>query len=646
MPGLSERTHRQNCICATYQSERTAEYSSPAALSSRREFAKIARDNDPDGNRRGFLRSASALGAGILGSGLSIGAPTSLESGQSPDSDSSRGEPATDSDLNTADILIETLIAWQVEFVFGIVGDGINSIIEALRKRRTKIRFIAVRHEEAAAFMASGYAKHTGKLGVCLATTGPGAVHLLNGLYDAKMDSAPVLAITGTTFHDLGGTHFMQSVDTQALMRDVAIYNIAVTGPIHAGIVGNLACRSALGQRGVAHLTIAKDTQAMRLAADKPSMENHGLRTLKSLEFSHPVPDPARLQQAAAVINSGSKVAILVGQGALGAREEVIQLAAKLNAPVAKALLGKAVLADESPYTTGGIGHLGTAPSEFIMNSCDTLLILGSTMPWVNSYPKPGQARAIQIDLKAEHIGIRYPVEVPLVSDVKATVAALLPLLNAKDAAFLRDAQSHMRDWRSLLDRVCAVARSPLRPQMVMRELSNQLAPDAVISLDCGANTHFAARIIELKEQQKLTGTGMLATMAPGLPFAIAAQLAFPSRQSVAVVGDGGFTQLMGELVTAVKYELPIKIIILKNNNLAEVLFEQQELGNPTYGCELAPIDFAAFAKGCGADGFRCSHPAEVKAAIQSTLRSARTAVLEVLVDANEKPALPSELRV
>jgi pyruvate dehydrogenase (quinone) len=596
-------------------------------------------------DRRGFLRSAGILGAGILGNGLSSAA-TERNSEVSPGSSHSAAERLADPDLNTSDILVDTLIHWQVQFVFGIVGDGINSIIEALRKRQDKIRFVAVRHEEAAAFMASGYAKHTGKLGVCLATTGPGAVHLLNGLYDAKMDSAPVLAITGSTFHDLSGTHFMQSVDTQALMRDVAIYNIAVSGPIHAGIVGNLACRSALGKRGVAHLTIAKDVQAMKLAADKPSLENHGLRTLPALQFSHPVPDPVRLQEAAALINAGTKVAILVGQGALGARQEITQLAMKLNAPVAKALLGKGVLADDSPYTTGGIGHLGTEPSEFIMHGCDTLLILGSTMPWVNSYPSPGQARAIQIDLKPEHIGIRYPVEIPLVSDVKATVAALLPLVSAKDGAFLSEAQNRMRSWRALLDRVCASARSPLRPQMVMRELSNQLAADAVISLDCGANTHFAARIIELKEQQTLTGTGMLATMAPGLPFAIAAQFAFPGRQSVAVVGDGGFTQLMGELVTAVKYELPVKIIILKNNSLAEVLFEQKELGNPTYGCELAPIDFVAYAKACGADGFRCSHPGEVKAAIQSTLHSSRTAVLEVMVDPNEKPSLPSELTV
>jgi len=598
-------------------------------------------------SRRDVLRVASTLGVGLM-TAATVAKASPRGSADPGHADSEHTESRTEPfvpESNTADILVETLIRWDVQCVFGIVGDGINSIIEALRKRRDTIRFIAVRHEEAAAFMASGYAKHTGKLGVCVATTGPGAVHLLNGLYDAKMDSVPVLAITGSTFHDLAGTHFMQAVDTQALMRDVAIYNIAVTGPIHAGIVGNLACRSALGRRGVAHLTVAKDTQAMKLGVDKPSLENHGLQTLRGWESSHSVPADARLREAAAIINQGKKIAILVGQGALGARAEVTQLAAKINAPVAKALLGKGVLADDSPYTTGGIGHLGTVPSEYIMHSCDTLIILGSTMPWVDSYPKPGQARAVQIDLKPEHLGIRYPVEVGLVSDVKSTVAALLPMLDAKNDAFLRDAQSRVREWHALLDRVCATARSPLRPQMVMRALSEQLADDAVISLDCGANTHFAARIIQLRENQKLTGTGMLATMAPGLPFAIAAQLAFPGRQSVAVVGDGGFTQLMGELVTAVKYRLPVKIIILKNNSLAEVLFEQQELGNPNYGCDLAPIDFVAFAKACGADGFRCSSPGEVKAAIQATLRSAKAAVLEVSVDPNEKPSLPSELR-
>jgi pyruvate dehydrogenase (quinone) len=597
-------------------------------------------------SRRQVLRLSTALGAGLLGSAALAATQRAVMQSEGGGA-ATPSRTALDSDANTADLLVDTLIRWQVPYVFGIVGDGINSIIEALRKREDRIRFIAVRHEEAAAFMACGYAKHTDKLGVCLATTGPGAVHLLNGLYDAKMDSTPVLAITGSTFHDLAGTHFMQSVDTLALMKDVALYNIAVTGPIHASIVGNLACRSAVGGRGVAHLTVAKDTQAMKLGADKPSMENHGLKTLGGWEFSHPAPDPDRLKEAAAILNAGKKVAILVGQGALGARDEVTQAAAKLKAPVAKALLGKGVLADDSPYTTGGIGHLGTVPSEYIMHACDTLLILGSTMPWVDSYPKPGQARAIQVDLKPEHIGIRYPIELGLVADVKATLAALLPLLEEKsDTGFLADAQGRMRDWRALLERVCATARSPLRPQMVMHVLSELLAPDAVISLDCGANTHFAARIIQLREKQKLTGTGMLATMAPGLPYCIAAQLAFPGRQSVAVVGDGGFSQLMAELVTAVKYELPVKIIVMKNNSLAEVRFEQEELGNPSYGCDLSPIDFVAFAKACGADGFRCTSAGEVRAAVQATLRSPRTALLEAVVDPNEKPSLPAELKV
>jgi pyruvate dehydrogenase (quinone) len=308
-------------------------------------------------------------------------------------------------------------------------------------------------------------------------------------------------------------------------------------------------------------------------------------------------------------------------------------------------LLGKGVLADDSPYTTGGIGHLGTVPSQQIMQSCDTLLILGSTMPWVDFYPKPGQARTIQVDLNGSHIGLRCSVDLGLVSDVKATVAALLPLLKGTtDRSFLSEAQRGMREWNALLDQVALTSRVPLRPQAVLRALSDQLAPDAVVSLDCGANTHFAARMMQLREGQQLTGTGMLATMAPGLPYAIAAQLAFPKRQSVAVVGDGGFSQLMAELATAVKYALPIKVIVLKNNSLAEVLFEQKELGNPPYGCDLSPIDFAAFAKSCGAEGFRCAAPAEVQGAIRRTLQSRGPALLEAVVDANEKPALPHEL--
>ena len=550
-------------------------------------------------------------------------------------------------DPTTAEILVDTLINWGVSHVFGLVGDGINPIIEALRKRKDEIMFVGVRHEEAAAFMAGGFAKHTGKLGVCLGTTGPGAIHLMNGLYDAHYDGAPVLAITGTTFHDLIGTRFMQGVDTVKLMEPVAGLNVQISGPVHASIVVNHACRTALGNRCVAHLTIPKDLQAMKLSADKPSMENHGLRTSESWNPVASVPDMQQLQSAAAILNAGKRIAILAGQGALGASAEVLGIAETLGAPVAKALLGKAVLPDDSPYTTGGIGHLGTQPSQWIMQNCDTLLILGSTMPWIDAYPRQGSARAIQVDIKSDHIGLRYPTELGLVGDVRATLAALATLLQRNtDRSFLSEAQRRMGDWTKLLDQVESVEHSPLRPQMVVRALSDLIAADAVISLDCGSNTFFSARHLRLHEGQRLTSPGMLATMAPGLPFAIAAQFAYPNRQSVAVVGDGGFAMLMAELTTAVQHNLPVKIVILKNNSLSEVRFEQQDLGNPPYGCDLGPIDFVAFAQACGADGFRCSTRAELRPALTSALRSSKAAIVEAVIDPDEPPAKPEDVRV
>lgn len=609
--------------------------------------------------RREFLYLSSATGCAAL---ALTSAVSSISHAAPPVAGTATGNAAEDPSLydarvtsaisqpapnaTTADILVETLLTWGVTHVFGVVGDGINPVIEALRKRQDRIQYIGVRHEEAAAFMASGFAKHTGKLGVCLGTTGPGAVHLLNGLYDAHYDGAPVLAITGTTFHDLGGVRFMQSVDTKALMQDVACFNVEITGPAHALIVANRACRAALGERGVAHITIAKDIQAMPLRSDQPSMENHGARTSNAWMPLADTPAEAQLRIAADVLNRGSKIAILAGQGALRAREQVLTVAERLGAPVAKALLGRAVIPDDSPYSMGGIGHLGTKASEWAMHHCDTVLILGSTMPWIDSYPKPGSAHGVQVDLKPDRIGLRFPVDVGLVGDVRQTLNALLPMLTPKqDHTFLTDAQSQLREWNALLRRVESTERSPLRPQMVIRALSDALADDAVISLDCGANTHFAARHIQLRPRQSFTGTGMLATMGPGLSFTIAAQLAWPHRQCVCVVGDGGFAQLMAELTTAVQHQLPVKIILLKNNSLAEVKFEQRGLGNPEYGCDLSPIDFVAFARACGADGFRCAKPSEVHTAIANTLHSPRAALLEAVVDPNEPPAKPDELK-
>jgi pyruvate dehydrogenase (quinone) len=594
-------------------------------------------------NRRDFFQLAESLGLAAV---TLKGAPAAAQLTERTARTRPQPGPAPARDQSTADILVETLIAWDAPYVFGVVGDGVNAIIEALRRRQDRIRYIGARHEEAAAFMASGIAKHTGRLGVCLGTTGPGAIHLMNGLYDAAFDGAPVVAITGSTFHDLGGTRFMQGVDTVALMKDVAIYNVAVTGPDHALIVGNRACRVALGERGVAHLTIAKDLQKMKVGEDRPSMENHGARTSSSWLPLGGTPAADQLRLAAEVLNAGRKVAVLVGQGALSARAEVERLADLLGAPVAKALLGKAVLADDSPFTTGGIGHLGTQPSEWAMHACDTVLILGSTMPWIDSYPKPGQARGVQVDLNPDRLGLRYPVELGLVGDVKNTLAALLPLLRRKsERGFLSEAQARMKRWNTLLDQVERTRRAPLRPQMVIRALSDLLADDAVISLDCGANTHFAARHLRLRANQRLTGTGMLASMGPGLSYAIAAALAYPGRQSVTVVGDGGFAMLMAELATAVKLKLPVKIVLLKNDSLAEVKFEQKELGNPEFGCELSPIDFAAFAKACGAEGFRCSTPDEVRPALEAALRSPHPALVEAVVDPNEPPVKPGELK-
>jgi pyruvate dehydrogenase (quinone) len=593
-------------------------------------------------DRRNFFQAAAVVGLAATAPRAASAAPRS----ETEADVTLQRVPDAGADINTSDILVETLVNWGATHVFGIVGDGINSIIESLRKRQDRIRYIAVRHEEAAAFMASGWAKHTGDLGVCVGTTGPGAIHLMNGLYDAAFDGAPVVALTGLTFHDLRGVRYQQSVDTVKLMEPLTVYNEEVTGPQHAILVANRACRAALGDRGVAHLAISKDVQLMKLSADKRSMRNPGARSSTSWSPPLSAPPSNQLKAAAAVLNAGSRVAVLAGQGALSARDEVTQLADVLGAPVAKALLGKAVLPDDSPFTTGGIGDLGTAPSSWAVQSCDTVLILGSTMPWEEYYPKPGQARGVQVDLKPDRLGLRYPVEIGLTGDVKATLQGLMPLLARKtDRSFLQEAQRRMADWNQLLDNVVTTAKSPLRPQMVVRTLSDLLPDNAVISLDCGANTHFAARCLQLKAGQRLTGTGMLATMAPGLSYAIAAKLAYPDRPSVAVVGDGGFAMLMAELSTAVANKLPVKIVILKNNSLAEVKFEQKEIGNPEYGCSLAPIDFVTFANACGAEGFRCERPDEVRGAIQAALNSPGPAIVEAVVDAEEKPAKPDELK-
>ena len=540
-----------------------------------------------------------------------------------------------------ADVMIECLIDWNVDTIFGIPGDGINGIMEALRTHQEQIRFVQVRHEEAAAFMACAHAKYTGKLGVCLATSGPGGIHLLNGLYDAKLDGQPVLAITGLPFHDLNDTLTQQDVALDRLFMDVAAYNTRVMGPSHVENVTDLACRTALGYRKVAHITFPVDFQDMKADRKHASKRNVAGHTSDVNAKSARLPNEADLRRAADILNQGKKVAILAGQGALDATDALEQAADKLGAPIVKALLGKAAVPDESPFTTGGIGLLGTKPSQEAMENCDTLLMVGSSFPYIEFLPKPNQAKSVQIDLDPIKIGLRYPVEVGLVGDSRRSLEALLPLLERKkDRSFLEKAQKGKKGWEELMQKRAGNMEKPMKPQVIAHELGKHLRDDAIVSSDSGTITTWWARQISARRGQMYSCSGTLATMACGLPYTIAAQLAHPERQCVAFVGDGGFSMLMAELVTAVKYKLPIIVVIIKNNTLGQIKWEQMVfLGNPEYGVDLQPIDFVKFAEACGATGYRIDDPKECSATLDRALANvAGPVVIEAVVDPFEAP--------
>jgi pyruvate dehydrogenase (quinone) len=546
-----------------------------------------------------------------------------------------------------ADILVERLIGWGVDTVFGLPGDGVNGIFEALRTNQEKIKFIQVRHEESAAFAAVGYAKFTGKLGVCIATSGPGGLHLLNGLYDAKCDGVPVLAITGHTFHDLIGTRYQQDVDLDKVFADVAAFSQRIAGPAHVANSVDEAIRVAFSQRGVAHITIPKDVQDWDASEAERSENNIPEHSSNTYAPAHPIPYTNSLQQAADIINAGKKVAILAGQGALKAGDEILLLAASAGAPVIKALLGKAVVPDDSPYTTGGIGLLGTAPSADALKDCDTLVIAGSSFPYLEFYPKPGDAKVIQIDLDPARIGLRTPVSVGLVGDCKDVVKALLPLVERKeDRGFLETAQKNMDSWRNLMKTRGTRGDVPMKPQVVTYELNKLLDDNAIVIADSGTNTIWAARYLDMRGEMKFSVSGTLASMACAVPYSIGAGAAFPDRQIVCVVGDGGFTMLMGEIATLVKYKIPAKIIIINNSSLGMIKWEQMVMeGNPQYGIELQPIDFAMFAKACGAGGFRIEDPKDAASILQEAFAYEGPAVVDAIVDPHEPP-LPGSISV
>lgn len=543
----------------------------------------------------------------------------------------------------TAEIVADALLDWDINVIFGLPGDGINGFIEALRQRKDRIKFVLVRHEESAAFMACAYAKYTGKLGACVATSGPGAIHLLNGLYDAKLDNTPVLAITGSTYSDLMNSNYQQDVNLLQLFSDVSVYNNLINKPEHAEMAVDIACRKALSQRGVSHLTIPIDIQEERL---KGEYSKHKVLGHTSDFYSHlTVPDKGLIEKAAKILNEGERIVILVGQGAHNASNEVLLLAERLHAPVVKALLGKDVIPDDNPYSIGGLGLLGTEPSTDAMNEADTLLMIGTSFPYIDYLPKPGQAKGIQIDIKSDNIGLRYPVEVGLTGDSKLVLSALLPLLEKKVSSdFLLSKQRSMEDWNDLLKERSTRKDKPIKPQLVAATISDELDNNTIISVDCGANTIWAARYINIKKGMRFSLSGTLATMACGLPYAIAAKIAYPEKESVAFVGDGGFTMLMGEFATAVQYKLPIKVIVIKNNSLGMIRWEQMAfLGNPEYGIEFTPISYAKFAEACGGVGYHIDDPDKLKSTIHSAMKEEKNkpVIIEVDVDPFEPPMPP-----
>ena len=540
--------------------------------------------------------------------------------------------------------LVERLIDWGVDTVFGLPGDGINGIMEGLRRHRDRIRFLLVRHEEAAAFMATAHAKATGRLGVCLATSGPGAVHLLNGLYDAKLDHMPVLAVTGMQETSVLGTGYQQEVHLEHLYNDVAEYNLIVDNPVQLPGVVDIAVRTALARRGVAHLSLPNDIQVADSGAD-PWQHVAPARPPATAPVYLAAPGMPReedLLHAARVLNEGNRIALLAGAGALHAREEVLAVADRLGAPVIKTLSGKAVIPDDSAFAVGGIGLLGTRPGEELVEDCDTLFMIGTNFPYTKHLPEPGKARVVQLEADPIRAGVRTPTEVPMIGDAKEGLRALLPLLEVRqDRAHLVKYQDKMNTWRAKMTDLEDSKRDPIAPQYVVGVIDELASDDAILTCDSGTIATWAARHWTIRDGRGFYLSGNLATMAPGLPYAISMQHAFPGRQVIAYVGDGGFSMLMAEFLTAVHNDLPIKVVINNNNSLGQILWEQMVLGYPEHGVRYSehPIaDFSAWARSCGGFGAKVTKAKDVRNTLVQALMHQGPALVDVDVDPDEPP--------
>lgn len=549
-----------------------------------------------------------------------------------------------------ADFVLERLSAWQVERVFGYPGDGINGLMGAMGRAADRFDYVRVRHEEMAAFMACAHAKFTGRLGVCLATSGPGAIHLLNGLYDARMDHMPVLAIVGQQPRSALGSDYQQEVDLHSLFKDVARYVETINTPAQARHVVDRAIRIAIAERTVCCVIIPNDVQELP-AMPHPPREHGDVLSGVGPSLARPVPAEQELQRAADVLNRGERVAMLIGAGALHAGREVREVAEKLGAGVAKALLGKAALPDDLPYVTGSIGMLGTRPSWQLMDHCDTLLMIGTTMPYGEFLPQEGRARAVQIDLDPRNVSMRYPTEVNLIGDSADVLRRLLPLLEKKDAADWRERiELDVRKWWRSLEAAAMEPASPINPQRIFWELSPLLPDNAILCGDCGSHTNWYARHVKLREGMMASLSGKLASMGGGVPYGIAAKMAHPDRPVLVMAGDGAM-QMNGnaELVTVKQYWKRWKhpgfvVMVLVNHDLNLVTWEQRALGgDPKFAPaqDVEDFSYAGYAELLGFRGIRVERPEDIAGAWREAFEAQRPTVIEFIADADVPPVPP-----
>ncbi|HLI88624.1 MAG TPA: thiamine pyrophosphate-requiring protein [Ktedonobacteraceae bacterium] len=549
-----------------------------------------------------------------------------------------------------SDFLLERLAAWGIKRIYGYPGDGINGILGALERHQDLFQFVQVRHEEMAAFMACAHAKFTGEVGVCMATSGPGAIHLLNGLYDAKMDHQPVVAIVGQSARTALGGNYQQEVDLQNLFKDVAgEYVQTITSPVAARQVIDRAVRIAITERAPTCIIIPKDVQD--LEAEKPPHKHNTVHTGMGYFAPYIIPRKEDLQRAADLLNEGKKVAMLIGAGAKHAAAEVTEVADLLGCGVAKALLGKTVLPDTLPFVTGGIGLLGTKPSSDMMNECDTLLMVGTSFPYAEFLPKEGQARAVQIDIDGRMISLRYPVELGLIGDSKESLRALIPLLKRKtDRSWREKIESNIRDWWKTLEGRVKQSANPINPGAVAWELSERLPTNSILSADAGTTANWYGRIVKAKDGMMGSLSGSLASMGGAVPYAIAAKFAYPERPVVCLTGDGAM-QMNGlnELLTVHKYwkewsDPRLIFIVFNNRDLNQVSWEMRiEEGNPRLPMTQAIPDasYDGFAESLGLMGIRVDKPEGLGSAIDQALTANRPVVMNIYTDPNVETLPP-----